>query len=184
QLLRNPLASFADLGVARRNPVADRNQKVLAGEQVGLAQYQPVVHHGGGFGYDKQGVSIEFQFRALMSLLGVFDREFMETELFLNSQQQGLVWLPQANPHKHLWVLNQLPDLFNRHLTDALPLTISNTVYDLRHGSLTSHGCSYSERQTSGSGARHQVTRGVGLSPVGFSGLPEPLTLSSFKNGL
>src|SRR5690606_38681996 len=37
QLLRNALASCPDFGVARRDPVADRNQKVLAGEQVGLA---------------------------------------------------------------------------------------------------------------------------------------------------
>lgn len=109
---RGGLHAAADRGQVGGRAVADRDEEVLADEDVELAEFHLLrrVQVTGGAQDDEEGVAVTFQLGALMGLQGVLDGQRVEVELGGQGVEFGLGRAVQADPGHAVGLFAQLPE--------------------------------------------------------------------------
>ena len=65
--------------------------------------------------------------------MGIFDREFVQAELFLDLSQQRVVRLVQPEPYEGLGLRDDFADVVDGDVAQALAIPIGNAVHDGCH---------------------------------------------------
>jgi hypothetical protein len=66
----------------------------------------------------------------LMGNARILDRQFMQAELLLYLEQQGLRWLLQSDPDEGFFLPERFADLVDLDIADALAIPIGHAVPD------------------------------------------------------
>ena len=117
---RAGFAALAHGRIGRRGAMAHRHYVAAPDEQMGLAERDASVHQLGGPRHDKQRFAVLLEFRILMRLAGILDRERMQVELRLHAPQQFVRGLEQADPHHVARPLRPGASLLDREVGDPL----------------------------------------------------------------
>lgn len=91
-----------------------------ADEEMRLAEGDAAIDQLRCAGDDEQGIAILFDFRPLMRVFCVFDRQIMQMELRLHPKQQVAVRLEQADSDDMAGLCRPYAGLFDRNVGDAL----------------------------------------------------------------
>lgn len=99
-------------------------------EQMRFAEDDFVILHMRSPGDDEHRVPIDLQFRALVGLCCVLDRQRMEIELGLNLVQQHFIRLVQADPDDGILPASPFAGLFDPDVPNALPMLVNGGSHD------------------------------------------------------
>ena len=126
------LALLADGRVTDRGAVADGDDEILAHEQVGFAEPHFIVHELGRLDDDEQRVRVGLQLGPLVGVQRVLDGKLVEGELLLHLPQQRGIRLVHAQPDEGLRFLQDLADVVDGNVAEALAAAIGDTIDDHR----------------------------------------------------
>ncbi len=77
---------------------------------------------------DEQRLPVLLDFRALMPVAGIVDRQLVQSELLLHRGQLGVVRLVQRDPHEAARPLEMLADVLAVDVGDFLPFLIGDAI--------------------------------------------------------
>ena len=100
-----------------------------------------------GLQHDEERAAVDLDLGPLVCMVCVFDREFMQTELFLDLAQQRVVRLVQPEPDERIRLLDDFADVVNGDVAKALAIAVGDTVDDARHAAFAPFATRQSARR-------------------------------------
>ena len=110
----------------------DRNHIAAADEKVRLAERDAALGHLRGAGDDEQRIAVLLDFRPLMRLAGVLDRQVVEVELLLHAREQLIARFVQADPNDMAGPFGPCSRIVDRDIGNALAARVDGGGDDAR----------------------------------------------------